>query len=276
MSIIKKNIKLNNNSSGATITFGLSSNDNFNDYQQEINNLTEKTKLDSINVITDNEVRRFKYYGALININFYLTINNTNHYNSFVDGAGFSQNEVNLRSNKMYNSFYIMDFFDSYDNNTQTKIFTIYQTQILDGMKSGETPIPKYQINSDSINQFNSWYIPESYIISQTGSTVSGYIKFSFYNAKYGKVAIFYNKDNQSLRTQEKMYFKVKLNLITMKWMFDYNGTNYPPNIMAYQIPFNNSYSEKINDNIQNFNNLQQVYPTGNTFQYEDGTYIIK
>jgi hypothetical protein len=69
------------------------------------------------------------------------------------------------------------------------------------------------------------------------------------------------------------MYFKTKLNLDTMTWMFDYSGINYPPNAKAYQLPFSSAYSQRINNGVQSFENKQQVYPTGNTFQITDGTY---
>lgn len=272
MSIIKETIKLNINNTGSTITFGLGGNNLLSGYQQEINDLTEETKNETTNSIVDNEVSRFKYDGDLVNLKFYLTTGTT-YYNSFINGAGFSQKEIDSINLKLYNSFFIMDFYDSYDNNTQTKIFTIYQTQILGGVKVGDTPIPSYQIYNDVVNQFYSWYVPKSFINEQTGSTVTAYVKFSFYNAKYGSLALFYNKDNQSLTTQEKMYFKVKLNLSVMTWEFDYNGTNYPPDATAYQLPFNNKYSQKVNDGINNFDNKKQVYPTGNTFQSSGATY---
>lgn len=272
MSIIKETIKLNINNTGSTITFGLGENNHFSGYQQEINNLTEETKAEITNPIINYEVSRFRYGGNEATIKFYL-ITGTTYYNSFVNGAGFTQNEIDSRNLKLFNSFFIMDFYDSYDNNTQTKIFTIYQTQIISGNKSGETPIPSYKIYHDTVNQFYNWYIPKSFIDEQSGSTITGYVKFSFYNAKYGTLALFYNKDNQSSTTPEKIYFKVKLDLTDLSWEFDYSGTNFPPNVTAYQLSFNNKYSQKINDGIQNFDNKKQVFPSGNTFQTSGATY---
>ena len=72
MSIIKKTIKLNNNSSGATISFGLTGNNRLSGYQQEIDNLTEETKDDLINPAIDNEVRKFQYDGDAINLVFFF------------------------------------------------------------------------------------------------------------------------------------------------------------------------------------------------------------
>ena len=86
-------------------------------------------------------------------------------------------------------------------------------------------------------------------------------------------VLLFYNKDNGSLTTPEKMYFKVLLDFSKMTWRFDYSGDLFPPNATAYQIPFNSGYSEKVNETFSSFENLQQTYPVGTTFNPEDGEY---
>ena len=279
MSIIKETIK--SNGLDTSLRFSLGEGVCLSGYQQEIDNLTENTKTELINPVVDNEVRRFQYastQGGPINLLFYLSANGSIYQNSFSSyGGRFTTPEINSRDSKLLNSFFILDFYDSYDNNTQSKIFTIYQTQILDGQKSGSTPIPKYRIYSDTVNQFYNWYVPKSFLDAQSGLTVTGYVKFSFYNAKFGDVALFYNQDNADDPTKnttpEKMYFKVRLDLTAMTWIFDYVSNNFPPDARAYQIPFSSAYSQKVNADVQNFDNEKQVYPTGNTFQKTDGTY---
>jgi len=270
MSIIKETIKLTGLDNMLQINIG--GTNRLLGLQQEIDNLTEKTKTDLINPVVDNEVRRFQYdstFGNPFYLIFYFSANGSVYGNSFVDAYGrFSIAEINPNNTKLQNSFFILDFYDTYDDNTQTKIFTIYQTQILDGEKSGITPIPKYRIYSNTVNQFYSWYVPKSYIDAQTGSTVTGYTKFSFYNAKYGDMTLFYNKANDGLSTPEKMYFKTRLNLDAMTWIFDFSG-----DATAYQVPFSSAYSQRVNNAVQSFDNEQQVYPSGNTFQLTDGTY---
>lgn len=270
MSIIKETIKLTGLDTMLQIDIG--GTNRLIGFQQEIDNLTEETKADLINPVVDNEVRRFQYdstFGNAFNLMFYFSANGSVYGNSFADAYGrFNITEINSQNIKVQNSFFILDFYDTYDDNTQTKIFTIYQTQILDGEKSGSTPIPKYRIYSDTVNQFYSWYVPKSYIDIQTGSTVTGYTKFSFYNAKFGDITLFYNKANDGLSTPEKMYFKTRLNLDTMTWIFEFSG-----DAKAYQVPFTSAYSQRVNNGVQSFDNNQQVYPTGNTFQLTDGTY---
>lgn len=276
MSIIRETLNLNNSDLNLKINLGVGN--RILGYQQEIDYLTEETKIDLINSVIDNEVRRFNYDSTnqAFNLMFYFSASGSSYYNSFMTlGGRFNASELNDENTKIQNSFFILEFYDTYDNNTQTKIFTNYLTQILNGEEDSNIPIPKYRIYNDTVNQFYNWYIPQSYIDEQTGSTtVTGYIKFSFYNAKYGDITVFYNKDNDGLSTPEKMYFKIKLDLVNMTWKFDFSGINYPPNAVAYQIPFTSAYSQRINDGVESFDNEQQVYPTGNTFQTTDGTYI--
>lgn len=273
MSIIKERIKFENQDINLKINLG-GGNKQLG-YQQEINNLTEETKVELINPIIDNEVRRFRYGGSAISLFFYFSANGTTYVNDFgITGAKFSSTEINNYNVKILNSFFKMDFFDTFENFTQTKIFTIYQTQISDGEKSGDVPIPTYKINSNNPNQFYSWYVPKKFIDKniETGTTsLIGYVKFSFYTAKYGKLRLFYNKANQSLKTPERMYFKVILDLVNMTWKFYDSGDK-----KAYQIPITNVYSQKVNNAMNNFNNKQQNFPNGNTFDTETGTYITE
>lgn len=278
MPIIREKIKSNNQDTNIVINLGIGN--RHTGYQQEINSFTEETKLELINPIIDNEVSRFEYdsgtYG-IMNLSFEFSANGSTYFNAFTpQAAGFTTTEIEPSNIKILNSFFIMDFYDTYNNNTQSKIFSIYNTKILGGEKSGTTPIPKYIIGGNSRNQFYYWYIPKSFTKIQTGTTVSGYVKFSFYNAKLGRVILFNNKDILDPLSPEKMYFKTKLNLNTMKWGFDYDGTNYPPNAIGHQIPSTSAYALKVNNAVTKFDNEQQNYPAGNTFDITDGTYSIE
>ena len=232
MPIIKEVIKSNGNDT--TIKFGLGINNRLSGYQQEIDELTEETKDDLINPIIDNEVRRFSFIPNSVKIlNFFF---GSSSPQSKFTHAGFTNDEIDESNNNLLNSFFIMDFYDKYDPYTQSKVFTIYNTQVLEGNTSVGRQIPSYTINDDNLNQFYHWFIPKSYLDAQTGSTVTGYTKFSFYNAKLGLLHLFYNKLNDTLATPEKMYFKTKLNLNNMTWEFDI-GTTFLGSVPIYEIP---------------------------------------
>lgn len=270
MSIIKETIRLSEITTGATITFGLSAGVSISGYQQEINNITEETKDSLVNPIIDNEVRRFNYDNSVgyMNLYFYFTPDNSNYDNTFdSDGAGFTDNEIESYSLNLRNSFFILDFYDSFDSYTQNKIFTSYLTKVLDGINKEST----YRIHSDTVNQYYNWNIPKSYLDSHTGTTVIGYTKFSFYNAKYGFVSLFYNKENDTLSTPEKMYFKTVLDLNNMTWKFP--DLNDPQEAEAYEVTKNSAYVDRVNETFDNFENEQQNYPAGTTFT-DDGSYL--
>lgn len=260
---IKEVIKFNGND--VNLKFSLGQAIDLIDYQQQIDKLTEETKEELINPVIDYEVRRFKNNAGLfsLKLSFYFLNNN-----NFIT-AGFTSDEIRSNSDNMRKSFFILDFFDNFDNNTQTKIFTAYLTKILNGNELSGVKIPKYSIGAYATpNQFYYLNIPESYLDKQTGSTAIAYIRFSFYNAKTGKLSVFYNKDNQELKTPEKMYFKTTLNLIDKEWEFESTDE------IAYELSPLNSYVSKVNDTYNNFNNEQQNYPEGTIFDSSDGSYF--
>jgi hypothetical protein len=275
MSIIREKIKFLN-ATGLTLNFGLSSNDGFLGYQQEIDNLTQTVSNDLINPDVDVEERRFKYIPNIgpttLQFNFHYG-NGNSWLNSFYP-AGFTTNDIFGLSQAMLNSFFIMSFYDTYDVNTQTKIFTTYLTKLIGSDAYGnKTYIPSYIINSGIPNQLYYWYVPVWYINSQTGTTVTGYTNFTFYNAKSGTTALFYNYDNESLSTSEKMYFKTELNLVNKTWKI-LTPLSHNNVVIARQLWTSPSYNTRVDNTVQNFNNEQQNYPSGSTFVYLDGKYV--
>jgi len=182
---------------------------------------------------------------------------------SFIN-AGFSQAEIDGNSVTMLNSFFILDFYDTYDINTQVKLFTTYLTKI--GNKS------QYVINASTKNQLYDLYIPVSFIESQINNIVNGYAKFTFYNAKNGKTTLFYNQDNISIGTSEKMYFKINLDLINKTWKVIGASS---PNMNANQLVNSTQYNNRIDNTIINTNNIKQIFPLGNKYQSNENSYTV-
>jgi hypothetical protein len=274
MSVRKEVVKFN----GLDMNIKLSLGSNLNQVgkQQAIDSLTQSIGESLINPIVDGEVRRFRYLAeeGVMNLNFFF-YSSGQHFNTFT-AAGFTDTETSNLNLKVLNSFYILDFYDSYDTYTQTKIFTTYLTKILDGIIEGK---PKYAIQSSyDLNQFYYWNIPQSFINQQTGSTVIAYVKFSFFNAKTGKIVVFYNKDNDDniviRKTPEKMYFKVRLDLINRTWEILTQSFNLDYNVNAYELP-PSTYVDRVNSTIDKFDDKQQKYPSGNTFNSKFGNYSI-
>jgi hypothetical protein len=291
MSIIREKIRFNNSLvvlTGGTTGFtgttmnlriSLSSNNNLVEYQEEIDRLTQFTTLDVINPVIDGEERRYKMNpnpnaNITLNFQFYSTI--LSAYQTTFFAAGFTVDEILESSLNILNSFFILDFYDTFDINSQTKIFTTYFTKVLQpplvlfGLNM--VYVPQYTIGASNNNQFYRWYVPLSYINAQTGSTVTGYVKLSFFNAKTGNVTPFYNATNVSLTTPEYMFFKTQLDLINMTWKFI--SSTYPT-ITAKEIINNSLFTDKVNNTVENKDDLLQNPPSGTTYDYKTNTYLI-
>jgi len=266
MSIIKKNIKFNNND--VNLNFSLDSSISFTGYQQEINSLIVNSEQELINPINDVEVRRFTYEPNTSHILWFWFHANNLDLDSFIN-AGFTANEIASKNIKLLNSFFILDFYDTYDTYTQSKIFTTYLTKIL---VLDEVNHPIYNINANTVNQFYYLYIPQSYIDIQQNQYITGYGKFSFYNAKNGNIQQFYNNNYEATTTPLKNYFKIILNLNTKTWRFD---TLSLPYINAFEAYSSSAYINRVNNTVSNFNSKKQNYPVGNTFN-SNGTYTAE
>jgi len=279
MSIIKQKIRFNSSLIGTTGTTGttltgnsinlmisLGSAINFIEYGEDIDNLTQIKTLDLVNPVIDGEERRFKLNplpNDTITLQFqFYSVPLAVYLSSFL-ATGFTSDEISGTTN-FNNSFFILDFYDTFDINSQTKIFTTYLT------KKGTVPI--YTIGAAVNNQLYRWYVPLSYINAQTGSTIIGYVKFSFYNSKTGMITPFMNADNIGITTPERVFFKSQLDLINKTW--EILTASYP-NIIIKELVTNTLYNDKLNNTVTNMNNLQQNPPSGNTYDYKTNTYLI-
>ena len=268
MSIKKEKILFNGLDMNLKIQ--LNSNERFNGIQQEIDSFTKIKSEQQINNITDGEVKRFSLGTSNQKISFYFS-GDSFFQTSFIT-AGFTSDEINALNNKFTNSFFILDFFDSFSTTEQTKIFSTYLTKLDSNNQNNNPQISVYELN----NKFQWYYlnIPNNYI-DNFNDYITGYSRFSFYNAKIGKILVFNNYDNNSFTTPEKMYVKTKINLNTKEWYFLNSSDNsILTNVILTQLSGSEQYVNRYNETFDNFDNLQQTYPTGLTFNYSGGTYI--
>ncbi len=244
-------------------------------YQQEIDNLTNITSNDLINPENDLEVRRYRFdlnSGIVQYFNFYFYNEQTNSHETKFEALGYTTNEVKLSNTKLQNSFFIMDYYNTYDSYSQQKIFSGYLTKVI---YSNQFTFPVYTSGVD--NQLYYWHVPKSYLSTFTGTTVYAYVKFSFYDARTGVIRLFYNKDHENYTSPLKQYFRVKLDLAARTWYFllPY-GRN---TINAYEMHTAIKYGDRINNTVSNVCALSQSYPknacgcTANVFNPSSGTY---
>lgn len=238
------------------IRINLGSNESFLGYQQEINSFTEIASVGLINETSDPEMRKFRYDSGYPNANGIVLNFNFNNIQ-------FTDDEITGNTLNVLNSFYFMETYDDFNESKNVKLSTNYFTQDFNVDND-------YIIDQNHKRQFYYLYLPESFILEQTGNTGTTYTRFLFYNAKSGKTSVFYN-EYVNPDTEEYTYFKVQINLLNKSWKF----TQTAGTININQILENNSsFIQKINNNITNFNQLKQTYPTGKTFNYDTQEYF--
>ena len=274
MSITKETIRYNPNRvklnpstgliTGDTMNIKISfgSQDNFDGWQQEIDRQTSITTADLINPVTDEEKRRFGRTTSPASQAFEFVFYNGSTYDDSYIAAGFTTEELYSQTLNVRNSFWIFDYYDSYDPNNQIRLFSTYKTTI------EEEPVFSM---TDSSNQMYYQYVPKSYTDTLTGLTVTVYAKISFFNGKTGKIQLFTNERNSSKNTGEVMCFETELILYNKTWRYlvPSPGTQIKGKELA-----NSSYVDRVNDTVEDFDNLQQMPPTGNTYNYQDNNYL--
>lgn len=252
---IKKKIKPTGND--LNIQIPLSNESEFSGYQQEINDYVNIQTTNSINDATDGEVFKFinKNDGKKIVFRFYE--------------SSFTNDDISKENLNYLNSFYILDFFDSYSPNNQTKIFSTHLTNF------NKNSFTLYEF-SPSFQIYNL-YIPIGYLdknkITDDGKYI-GYCRFSFFNGKTGNVQIFYNKDNESKSTPEKIHVKTEFDLINRTWRFISESIINGSRLKLQELTDSQEYIERINNTVEKYDNLQQNYPSDNTFNFETGEYF--
>lgn len=257
MQLIKGNTRFVGRDVNIKIPLGATS--SLNGLQQAVNDYIERETGLSINPVTDGETYRFLYGDDDPKLFSYEFKDGTDYLPEFTN-AGFTIDEIDNLSDVFTNSFFIMQVYDSIVNENQTLLHNSYYNGF---SFTGNTS----EFNLDKTDEFMNLYIPEWFLNENTGDTVNVYATFLFYNAKTGKLEIFYNEDNESLTTEEKMYHEI----ILVPDLLDRNYT-LPTGAMNMKELDNSQYTDKINESISSFENEKPQFPAGEQFN-ADGTY---
>ena len=269
MQIIKEQILLNNLDSSLKVT--LYNNTKEYGIYKEVTDLLKDEEIKSINKPVDFEKRRFDYSKQFPrNIYFHFGVEDSTSilYVRWID-AGFSDDDILYEKPPFKNSFFIFDIFDTYDFKTQKKISTSYITKL------NNTPVFYLGLSNLEITQISNIYIPEYYLNDSTKKDIL-YCRFSFFNAKTGKITTFLNNNYNSIITSEKMFGKIRINNTDKTWEF----LDFDDNIIVFKELLNNEeYSNKIDNTLIKKNDIKQQYPSNDdnkfiTFDYKTGKYF--
>lgn len=252
MSIIKTTVKRNDNT--VRIRLPLKNNSNSYGEEQEKQSLMSSVADDLINPAIDGDVKIFKpKQEQRIYVNFFNV-----YYDDSYSMIDFDLNDIKSNIDYVINSFYFIDFFDTTNQLNQTRLFRVYVNKInTSGIQSAlKATFPD---SGDYVkSEFINWYIPNN--LNNNG-TLKVFAKFSFYNALNGNVISFRNN-----KTDGSIFFPCEINFIDRTWKFDESTFD------IYQI-VSETYNEKINDPVNNLDNLRQNLPQGSYFDDETISY---
>lgn len=235
-------------------------------YDDDMERLVSNETDNSINNETDLEVRRFKSLSNDFDMLFYfwngVLYQNPSSQTSLAP-LDFAANGLDEKSNEVRNSFYVIQIFDSFDEDTQTKLHTGYfngYDYILRSPSSGLST--NYVIDNDS--EFLSLYIQNNFLEGKSG-LVTLYAKFYFYSAQSSKFYPF--SYIQTPTTVQDIYIPITFDLNT------YTYTYPTSSIISFYEITNPAYATLVNDTVDSIPVQQTKYPSGNTFT-SDGIYI--
>lgn len=249
MSIIRKIIKRNDD----VVRFKIPIHNKSNNYgeHQEINELTSLTGNNLINPAIDGDVKLFKPYESnTINVNFW---NGTTFEKSY-NVIDFTLNDIQSSAGYVLNSFYFIDFYDNINLLNQIKLFRVF----INKFNFTNTIESKILIDLNNNREFNNWYIPNKL---GTQNILNVYARFNFYNSKNGQIITFRYDNEDGL-----MFVPCEIDLINKKWRFETSNFN------IYQL-ISNTYNDKMNNTVNNLNNLRQNPPQGSIFDYQTISY---
>lgn len=241
------------------IKIPLGANANLNGLQQSIDEYIERETGLSINEVEDGETFRYKANrGRTFEFDFF----NGSTYGTSLLNAGFTSDEIDNLEDVVTNSFYIMQVYDSTVRENQTLLHNSY----LNGT-TFESASSVYDLEVE--DEFMNLYIPEWFINSDDSSVLTIYFTFLFFNAKTGKLQVFYNELNETDTTEDKMYFEGLIFKNSSTYGISVGGNLAP--VLQKELP-NADYVERINESLSSFENQLPRFPDGNFFE-QDGDY---
>lgn len=246
MKIIKNSFRLDGSDKILKLPL-ININDNLG-YDQDVSNLITSETNKNINTPIDSDLNIYTPYNNTQNeLNFYFSLSG-NQISSFII-VGFAEDDVKTDYGRR--SFFIADTYTTYKIETQEKLCQNFINGI-----GGLTPSYIIQNKQFFSREFYQWYINDN--IFTSGDTITGYTKFSFFNAKTGNIHVFYNSDNENMSSELKMYVPTVINKTNKTYQFQTSTLN------LYEL-VNENYRAKIQRSLNTTPNKSPILPSGTT-----------
>lgn len=228
-------------------------------FDNEFDFIKDKNFINEEALATDdfNDIEISKYVltsNISINFNFF----NGSNYSTDFTSAGFTTDEINVSNKKYRYSYFLIQIYDTFDSKNQRLLHTGYIPIYLfpDRTKS----IFLIDVNT-KYYEFNNIYLSNDFQLSDNNIL---YLKFSFFNAKVGRLFPFYNHQILT-NTDEKLYYKITANNINKSYSFN-NST-----ITPYQF-LNEEFINRVNERNKK-ENKSPIFTQGDLFNI-NGDYV--
>jgi hypothetical protein len=267
-----KNIKLKISLGGGNSTLGQTS---------DIQNFVQEEEEKTINPVIDVETLRFNLHNSYINSGISLSFYSGGTYSASYLNAGFTQKEIQNYSDSLRNSFFIFDYYNSYEPTLRSRIFRGYYTKFDVFEKNFAADGVVLFKDTTQLKYLN---IPKNHINAFSSNHITLYLSILFYNAKTGRITPFYNGDyfnagQFTTTSAERMFFKVVVDRINKVWYIDTPSTIGGVKIVKARelsIDGNREYAKRITESIGKIEQHQQQYPEDEFFDYLTQTYVTK
>ena len=93
-------------------------------------------------------------------------------------------------------------------------------------------------------------------------------MKLLFFNAKTGKLQVFYVKNQESNTTEDKMYYECTLDTILRRYSFT-------SSTLRFNEFESSTYADRVNESLNKLPDEKPTYPEGNLFKGNDSYDII-
>lgn len=255
--MLREKIKFNGQTQ--SIKISLSKENQLLGLQEDIDGFISNQNDESINEVVDGEKLRYLPQFS-VDYDFLFNIGSGNFAGSLL-AAGFTNADIDNRTDAVLKSFYIAQVYDSKDIDNQTLLHTSYYNGFLWVIDNEENTT--YD-NLDSSIEFTNYYLPNNIFDDDSVKTL--FVRFYFYNAKTGRLQLFFNNGNASSTTEDRLFFEIEVDPLTKKYNF--NGVTE----LDIREINNTDYINKINNTLDSFEIQSPVTPAGKLFK-NDGTY---
>ncbi len=218
----------------------------------------------NINPVIDREYKRFKNITD-IPFNFTFTISGYTDYVPYI----FTNSDIVNNKNSFINSFWILDYYDSTDKNTQTKLYTnFYRPERI--ILSNNNIDSIIRIPIDGISDSSVISLPNN-VVSSSGLT-SCFIKFRFFNAKNGIIYNFKKDPIDQNNTSGDYFFKISIDNVNKSWyLADVVNNRYNNYVNPTT---NNTNNPDVNPTIKVADNKDKGSFINTTGKYQDGSTV--